>query len=205
MSSATIGTKGVPRAERERQILQVAVEEFAEHGYAGASIVPIAARAGISKPLVYQYFGSKDGLFLACLTHVAGPMLERLEVAWRHEDDTVLSRLATLGAVFESLEPQRIAWKMLFDDTMPGTGPIAEIAGAYRSRTMQVTVSGSVRFLRARGIDSDLDASALGAVWMGLVDSLVNWWIERPEVSAAEMTERCARLMSAVLSRPAPG
>jgi AcrR family transcriptional regulator len=200
MSSAAIGTKGVPRAEREQQIVAVAVEEFASRGYAGASVAAVAARAGISKPLIYQYFGSKDGLFLACLHHVAGPLLERLEVAWAHEDDSVLSRVATLGAIFESLAPQRIAWKMLFDDSLPASGPIASAAWGYRGRTLQVTASGSERFLRARGIDDALDASALSAVWTGLVDALVTWWLERPEVSAGQMTERCHRLMSAVVS-----
>jgi AcrR family transcriptional regulator len=193
------GTKGVPRATRESQIVAVAVEEFAARGYAGASVADIAARAGISKPLIYQYFGSKDGLFLACLHHVATPMLERLEVAWAHEDDTVLSRLATLGAIFDSLEPQRMAWKMLFDESMPSTGPIADAAWGYRARTLQVTVSGSERFLRARGIDDELDTSALGAVWLGLVNSLVLWWLDHPSVTAAEMTERCQRLMLAIL------
>src|SRR6478672_3306050 len=173
MSSGVIGTKGVPRAEREGQIVAVAVEEFAAHGYAGASVADIAARAGISKPLIYQYFGSKDGLFLACLHHVATPMLERLEVAWSHEDDSVLSRVATLGAIFESLEPQRGAWKMLFDESMPDAGPIAEAAWAYRGRMLQVTASGSERFLAVRGIHDDLDTSALGAVCIGLVNSLV--------------------------------
>ena len=198
--SSGVGTKGVPRAEREHQILTVAVEQFAAAGYTGASVAAIASAAGISKPLVYQYFGSKDGLFLAALHHVAGPMLARLEVAWSQEDDTVLSRLATLGAVFESLEPQRVAWRMLFDDTMPDVGPIAEAARAYRARTTQVTAIGSQRFLAARGIHDDLDTSALGAVWLGLVDSLVTWWLDHPEVSAAQMTERCARLMGAVVS-----
>jgi AcrR family transcriptional regulator len=199
-AGSAIGTKGVPRAERETQIVAVAVDEFAAYGYAGASVAAVAARAGISKPLIYQYFGSKDGLFLACLHSVAGPMLERLEVAWQQEDDSVLSRVATLGAIFESLEPQRVAWQMLFDGTVPTEGPIAEAAWAYRGRTMQVTASGSERFLRARGIgDDQLDVSALSAVWMGLVDALVQWWLQHPEVGAAEMTERCRRLMTAVL------
>jgi AcrR family transcriptional regulator len=198
-SGAAIGTKGVPRPERESQIVAVAVEEFAQGGYAGASMAAVAARAGISKPLIYQYFGSKDGLFLACLHSVANPLLERLEVAWSHEDNSVLSRVATLGAIFDSLEPQRIAWKMLFDDTMPTEGPIAEAAWAYRGRTLHVTASGSERFLRARGLDDALDVSALSAVWMGLVDSLVQWWLQHPQVSAGQMTERCRRLMAAVI------
>ena len=63
------GTKGVPRADREQQIVSIAIDEFAEHGYAGASMLSIAGRAGISKPLVYQYFGSKDGLYAAWRVH----------------------------------------------------------------------------------------------------------------------------------------
>src|SRR3954453_19009348 len=156
MSSATIGTKGVPRADREQQIVALAVEEFAARGYTGVSVAAVAARAGISKPLIYQYFGSKDGLFLACLQHVAAPLLQRLEVAWAHEDDSVLSRMATLGAIFESLAPQRVAWRMLFDDTMPASGAIGEAAREYRARTLQVTASGSERFLHARGMDDPL-------------------------------------------------
>jgi AcrR family transcriptional regulator len=201
-SSAAIGTKGVPRPEREESIVAEATERFARTGYAGTSVADIAAGAGISKPLIYQYFGSKDGLFLACLHHVAAPMLERLEVAWQHEDETVLSRVATLGAIFESIEPQRVAWRLLFDDTMPEKGPIADAANAYRARTMQVTASGSARFLEARGIDDVLDTSALSAVWTGLVNALVLWWLEHPDVTAVEMTDRCRRLMTAVVEAP---
>jgi AcrR family transcriptional regulator len=199
MSSGVIGTKGVPRAEREDQIVAVAVTEFAERGYAGASMAAIAARAGISKPLVYQYFGSKDRLYLACLHHVAGALLGRLEQAWLAEDDSVLSRIHTLQAVFEALEPQREAWRLLYDASMPTAGPIAEAAHSYRARTAQVAASGSERFLHVRGNDSPLDVSALSAVWMGLVNSLVTWWLDHPDVSAADMTARCYRLMAAIL------
>lgn len=198
MSSPMIGTKGVPRAEREDQIVAVAVDEFAERGYAGASMVSIAARAGISKPLIYQYFGSKDGLYLACLHQVASALLGRLEPAWQREDDSVLSRIRTLQAVFEALEPQRNAWQLLYDTTMPSTGEIAAVAGAYRDRTLHIATSGSARFLRVRGDTDPDDVSALSAVWMGLVDSLVTWWLAHPAESAAEMTARCYRLAEAV-------
>ncbi|MEO9138053.1 MAG: TetR/AcrR family transcriptional regulator [Jatrophihabitans sp.] len=197
-SGAAIGTKGVPRAEREDQILSVAIEEFATSGYVGASMVRIAARAGISKPLIYQYFGSKDGLYLSCLHHVAGELLARLDEAELAVDDTLASRIYPLQAVFDALEPQRNAWRLLFDTTMPPTGPIRDAATGYQARTTALAASGSERFLRARGIDSPSDASALTAVWMGLVNTLVQWWLEHPEESAAEMTARCVRLMLAV-------
>jgi AcrR family transcriptional regulator len=198
-SGAVIGTKGVPRAEREDQIVRVAITEFAAGGYARASMVEIGRRAGISKPLIYQYFGSKDGLFLACLHHVAGGLLERLEEAELAVDDTVASRIYPLQAVFAALEPQRDAWRLLFDPSMPDAGPIAEAAAGYRSRTTELAASGSERFLAARGIHSAPDASALTAIWMGLVNSLVAWWLEHPEESAEQMTQRCIRLLAAVL------
>ena len=198
-SGAAIGTKGVPRPEREDQIVAVAIGEFAEHGYATASMVTIAQRAGISKPLIYQYFGSKDGLYLACLHSVSGGLLARLEEAELDVDDSVLSRVYPLRAIFEALEPQRHAWRMLFDPSMPATGDIAAAAAEYRARTTEIAASGSTRFLKARGIESRLDASALSAVWMGVVNSLVEWWLHHPDESAEEMIERCYRLLAAII------
>jgi AcrR family transcriptional regulator len=199
-SGAAIGTKGVPRPEREQQIVAVAIDEFAARGYASASMVTIARRAGISKPLVYQYFGSKDGLFLACLHAVSSGLLGRLEEAEVDVDDSVLSRVHPLGAIFAALEPQRHAWRLLFDPSMPATGDIAAAAAEYRARTTEIAASGAARFLKARGIDDALDATALSAVWMGVVDSLVGWWLDHPDESAAAMTARCARLLTAIVN-----
>jgi AcrR family transcriptional regulator len=196
MSSTLTGTKGVPRAEREKQILDVAVDEFAARGYRGASMVEIAERAGITKPLVYQYFGSKDGLYLACLRRVSDGLLDRLGSA--DDDDSVMSRLFVLQGIFEALEPQRNAWKLLYDPTMPATGDIADAARDYRARTEALATTGSESFLLARGQRDRLDASALTATWMGLVDALVEWWVEHPEESAADMTQRCYRLFTAI-------
>lgn len=203
MSSASVvGTKGVPRAEREEQIVAVAVDEFAARGYAGASMVEIAAKAGISKPLIYQYFGSKDGLYLACLHQVAGDLVERLEVAELSVDDTVASRVYALQAIFEALEPQRSAWHLLYDTTMPGEGPIAEAARDYQARTQALAASGSKSFLAARGDHDVLDTEVLTSVWMGVVSTVVTWWLAHPEVSAEAMIQRCYRLIAAIWSDP---
>lgn len=200
--AGNVGTKGVPRAEREEQIVAIAVDEFAARGYAGASMVDIAAKAGISKPLIYQYFGSKDGLYLVCLHRVAGDLLERLELAELSVDDTVASRVYALQAIFEALAPQRSAWQLLFDTTMPVEGPIAEAAQDYQARTQGLAASGSERFLAARGSRDPLDTEVLTSVWMGVVNTLVTWWMTHPEVTADEMTQRCYRLIAAVWSDP---
>jgi AcrR family transcriptional regulator len=61
-------TKRVPDPERTRQgILAAAREEFVEHGLSGARVDAIAARTRTTKRMIYYYFTSKEGLYLAVL------------------------------------------------------------------------------------------------------------------------------------------
>ena len=60
-----MGTRGVPRERREREILDVAGAIFARVGYHSAPMDEIADSAGVSKPMIYAYFASKEGLYLA--------------------------------------------------------------------------------------------------------------------------------------------
>src|SRR3954470_20493553 len=110
-SGVGVGTKGVPRADREQQILDAAVEGFAEGGYAHASMAAIAQRAGISKPLIYEYFGSKEGLCLACLARAGTHLVDRVAEA---QNGTALQRAsATLTAIFNALDGRRLDWAVL--------------------------------------------------------------------------------------------
>ena len=61
------GTKRLPRAVREQQMLDAAVQMFSVNGYHETSMDAIAAQASISKPMLYLYYGSKEELFGACL------------------------------------------------------------------------------------------------------------------------------------------
>src|SRR5947209_15159332 len=61
------GTKRLPRAAREQQMLDAAVQMFSRNGYHETSMDAIAAEAEISKPMLYLYYGSKEELFGACL------------------------------------------------------------------------------------------------------------------------------------------
>jgi TetR/AcrR family transcriptional regulator len=54
------------RLEKRKQVIEVAMRHFAERGYDGTRIEDIAKELGFAKGLIFQYFGSKDGLFLEC-------------------------------------------------------------------------------------------------------------------------------------------
>ena len=201
MPRSNAGTKGVPRLERESQILVVASEIFGTDGYGGTNIQAVADRAGISKPLIYNYFGSKAGLFLACLERAGEILADEIEQV-AHEAVGLERGLRTLEAIFAVLEPQRYLWRLVSDPTAPQTGAVAETTAHYVERIAKLADEG-VGELMALGGDTDPDdISAMTAVWLGIVDSLVDWWIARPDVSAQTMTDRAARLFLVVAAGP---
>lgn len=81
------------RAEREQQMLDVAEEVFAERGYQ-ASMDEIAERCGVSKPMLYEYFGSKEGLLRAAIARSRTALYE-----------------VTSAAMAEGTEPQDVLWR----------------------------------------------------------------------------------------------
>ena len=74
-------------AERREQLLLISRELFAERGFEGASVEEIAARAGVSKPVIYEHFGGKEGAYAVVVDR---------EV--RHLHDSIRSALTTPGA-----------------------------------------------------------------------------------------------------------
>src|SRR5689334_15430775 len=60
----------VPRAVRRGQLLELAEQVFMEKGYVGFKIDDLCRAAGVSRPIVYEHFGSKDGIYVACLRRI---------------------------------------------------------------------------------------------------------------------------------------
>jgi AcrR family transcriptional regulator len=62
-----VGRRRLTAAERREEIVAVAIEEFGVTGYHGTSTEVIAEKAGISQPYIFRLYGTKKGLFLACI------------------------------------------------------------------------------------------------------------------------------------------
>ncbi|MFB6808687.1 TetR/AcrR family transcriptional regulator [Streptomyces sp. NPDC056387] len=194
------GTKGVPRAEREEQILAAAMEEFGRHGHASASMAAIARRVGVTKPMLYAYFDSKDGLYLACLEHIASRVIAAIDAAMAAgpaADDEQLPH-AVLTGLFTALEERRHAWFVLYDRTLPPGSELRLAAQRHREAVDGLAATGTAALLSGLGNDDPLDADALKHVWTGTVSALMGWWIAHPDQSARDMSTRCARLLRAV-------
>ncbi|MFE3606661.1 TetR/AcrR family transcriptional regulator [Streptomyces goshikiensis] len=212
------GTKGVPRARREEQILAAATEEFGSRGYAAASLPAVAARVGVTKTLLHQYFGAKQDLYLACLTPVGDRLVAVIRAAVAEGAAAVApsaagpsaagpsaagpaaavagTPLLVLRAIFTALEGRREAWFLVYETSLPPDSEAARRAAEYRSAVNRLAADGTAGLLAAAGHEDPLDADALNHVWQGLVATLVRWWIKHPDQSPDAMARRCARLFA---------
>lgn len=93
MTTRTTSRRGRPRAgeraEREQKIVAAALEELIDHGYERVTMLGIASRAGASKETLYNWFGSKEGLFAALIKANADQSAQRIETALDEGADPV--------------------------------------------------------------------------------------------------------------------
>lgn len=193
-----VGTKGVPRAEREQLILDSATTEFGKLGYAGAALSAIAAQAGVSKPLVLTYFGSKEGLYVACVRRAGANLAEHIEAVADIGDTPRDKAAVTLDAIFEALAPRPHDWNVISDRTTTKGTPANDALREVRAVIAGQAARGVAAISTPTGLDAD-DVSALTEVWMSAVGALVGWWLRHPDRSATEMSARTRRVLAAVI------
>nr|WP_189222600.1 TetR/AcrR family transcriptional regulator [Saccharothrix coeruleofusca] len=176
----------MPKAQRKAQMLDVAERVFAERGYLAASMDEIAERVGVSKPMLYEYFGSKEGLLIGCVHRARAELLDRTQraVAGGGTPEEVLRR--GLLAFFEFIAEHKRSWTMLRQEaavTVPGA--VAEVESI---RTQQTDLIAAVLSGFARGIDP-LEAEVFAEVVVGATERLALWCERRPEVGPALATD----------------
>jgi AcrR family transcriptional regulator len=112
------GTKRLPRAVREQQMLDAAVQMFSVNGYHETSMDAIAAQAQISKPMLYLYYGSKEELFGACLSRELSRFIDavRADVDIRGDLKGSPRELLrhTIVSVLQYIDANRASWIVLY-------------------------------------------------------------------------------------------
>ena len=169
---------------------------FAEHGYGATRLEDIAARAGITKQLLYRHFADKTALYLALLE--------------RHRDDldsfagaipasgTLEERLRAVVEVWlDYVQAHAYAWKLLFRDS--GGGPqIQAFRGEVHTRAREVLVE-LLRDLSPRPIPAREREPLAELLSMGQA-ALVLWWIDNPTVSRTAIVDAITRVWLGVLT-----
>ena len=140
---ASITRTRLARADRMEQTLVAAHALFAERGYAAVTMDEVAAAVGVTKPLLYNYFGNKERLYLACMERAGDALMATVAEAVGDSANPGEALGAGVHAFFAFLDSDRDAWAVLFDETLPRGGEIAERVADYRGAIVEL-VTGSM-------------------------------------------------------------
>jgi AcrR family transcriptional regulator len=180
----------LPRAERERQMLGAARALFAERGFGAVTMDDVAAAVGVTKPLLYNYFGNKERLYLACMEPAAQGLQEAVAGAVAGAERPADALRLGVRAFFEFVDRDRDAWRVLFDETLPGGGEVARRVSQHRERLEAVVATLVVaRLPGGRRGRAAVEVEALSTALLGAAESLARWWLRSGALSAGEAAE----------------
>ncbi len=181
----------VPRAVRAQQLLEIADQLFIERGFHATSMDEIARRAGVSKPVIYDHFESKEQLFAACARRAGEELAERVRSAALKQRDPRERLRAGSFAYFGFVQEQYQAWALLFaDEQVVRDARIAAEASRIRHRQAKLMVS-----LMAETFDITPEhpgwqrLEAMTITLAGGYESLSLWWSEHPDVSVDQLVD----------------
>jgi AcrR family transcriptional regulator len=201
-SAGSASPRRLPRAEREQQTLDVAQALFARDGYAAVTMDDVAAAVGVTKPLLYNYFGNKERLYLACLGRTADALIHGLTDAFTRAADPGEGLRDAVRAFFAFVEADRSSWQVLYDETLPAGGAIAEHIDAYREQATALVGAALEQ------LDPAPDAAlvpGMAHALLGAVESLSRWWLRDGAgvVDADATADAFIALVRPGLARPA--
>lgn len=181
--TAPVSRRRVPRAERSEQMLSVALPLFARRGFHAVSVDEVAAGAGVTKPMVYAYFGSKDGLFEACAGRAADRLVAALEASAAHHTDPAERMWHGLLAVFRWIAEHREAWTVLYGAPGGGGSPFAGPAARASDRMARLVADQFADTLRAQGMGATAEqhAAPMAHAFVAATVGMGRWWMEHPE------------------------
>ena len=168
--------------ERREQLVQVGKALFAEKGFDATSIEEIAARAKVSKPVVYEHFGGKEGLYAVVVDRAMSELVDRLTRvlnAGRHPRE--LAEQAAL-VLLTYIEEEADGFRILSRDST--SGAFSSLLNDIATQVEYVLV----REFGQRGI-STKHAAMYAQMLVGMVAVTGMWWLEerkprREEVAA---------------------
>ena len=190
--------------ERRAQLLDVGRSVFAEVGYAAASIEEIAKRAKITKPVVYEHFGGKEGLYAVVVDREVRTLVASITAALEGDNPRLLLEQAAL-ALLTYIEEEPDGFKVLIRDSpiAGGRGSLASVIGDIANQVEHILANE----FRQRGFDPKLSPIYSRAL-VGMVVLVGEWWQEvgkpKREIVAAHLVNLAWNGLKGLQPTPRP-
>ena len=190
-------------AERREQLISVARGVFAERGFVASAVEEIAARAEVSKPVVYEHFGGKEGLYAVVVDREVRDLLDRMQRALTGGHPRVLLEQAAV-ALLDYIEGSSDGFRIMVRDSPVGStsGTFGTIMNSIASRVEHILVDE----FKARGYDHK-QAPMYAQMLVGMVGYTGQWWLDarKPskEVVAANLVNLAWNGLAHLEKKPA--
>lgn len=177
-------------ADRREQLIDVARALFAARGFDGTSVEEIAARAEVSKPVVYEHFGGKEGLYAVVVDREVRALLDGIRGSLRSGNQRELLEQATL-ALLDYIEAHRDGFRILARDSSAAnvTGSFATILSDVASRVEGILAA---EFSR-RGLEPRT-APIYAQMLVGMVAVTGQWWLDAQHPGKVEVAAHLVNL-----------
>lgn len=186
----------LPAAERRALIVDAAGRLFGERGYEHTRVDEIAAAAGVTKPMLYRHYDSKEALYLALLERHRDDLVAFAELI--PVEGTLEERLrAVLDGWLDYVEAHSYAWRMLFRDSGGGEA-IATLRAAVNARARAV-VAEIIDLVGEASVPAEEVEPVAELMRMGMA-SLVLWWMDQPHASRDAVLRAMTRVWVGLLT-----
>jgi AcrR family transcriptional regulator len=187
---ASAARSRLSRSDRMEQTLEVAHRLFAERGYAAVTMDEIAGEVGVTKPLLYNYFGNKERLYIACMERAGDALTAAIGQAVAETDSPGDALGAGVRAFFSFLDSDRAAWAVLFDETLPHGGEVFDRVAEYRGQIAELVSGSLIAQLPDRSRKAaKTEIEALSTALLGAAEALARWWLRTEAIGAQDAAE----------------
>ncbi|MBO1287776.1 TetR/AcrR family transcriptional regulator [Streptomyces sp. CAI-21] len=177
-------------AERREQLLDIGRTLFAAKGFEGTSVEEIAAKAGVSKPVVYEHFGGKEGLYAVVVDREMRQLLDMVTSALTAGHPRELLEQAAF-ALLDYIEVYTDGFRILVRDS-----PVAQSTGTFASLISDIAtqvedILGTE--FKNRGFDAKL-APLYAQALVGMVALTGQWWLDARKPKKSEVAAHLVNL-----------
>jgi AcrR family transcriptional regulator len=177
--------------QRREQLLDVGRKLFADKGFEGTSVEEIAARAAVSKPVVYEHFGGKEGLYAVVVDREIALLLDGITGALLSGGHPRLLLERAALALLDYIESSTDGFRILVRDS-----PVAQSTGTFASLISDV--ASQVEHIlaaefRRRGLDHRA-APMYAQMLVGMVALTGQWWLDSRRYKKADVAAHLVNL-----------
>jgi len=189
--STTSSRSRMTGKQRREQLIQVGRKLFADKGFEGTSVEEIAAKASVSKPMVYEHFGGKEGLYAVVVDREIAALLGGITGTLSAESGSRETLERAAGALLDYIESNTDGFRILVRDSPAGqsTGSFASLISDVASQVEHILAA---EFKR-RKLDPKT-APLYAQMLVGMVALTGQWWLDSRKMKKADVAAHLVNL-----------